>query len=211
MNTQTSKSFAIKLAVVSIGAAVAWHLVVGPQVQRVQALKLDLTQQAKEIQIGEEAISQFSGSMQSSMADMSEIKEAIAEQFDLNQSVNSHKFLQETAEQAGLTVLRVEPLGVGVNSKVIPASNEELVMETEEYRLECVGQYAGLVHFLDMVNHSTNIAKVNTFRFIPLSKDSTRGLLQVSVYQMTKTPKLLTSVTADQSLPNGSGVQHGQD
>ena len=211
MNSQTSKSFAIKLTLASIAMAVAWHIVVGSQVDAVQGLRLDLEQQNKEIEAGQEAISQFSGSMQSSIKQMSEIKETIAAQFDLDHSVNSHKFLQETAEQAGLTVLRVEPLGVGVNSRQIPVTNEELVIETEEYRLECVGPYDSLVHFLEMINHSSNIAKVNTFRFIPLSKDSTRGLLQVSVYQMTKTPKQLTCVSPESATRIGSGAQHGQD
>ncbi|MGV6814487.1 MAG: hypothetical protein ACWA5W_05685 [Phycisphaerales bacterium] len=211
MNSQTSKSFAIKLALASIGAAVAWHVVVGSQVDEVRDLRHDLEQQNKEIEVGQEAINQFSGSMQSSIKQMSEIKDTIATQFDLDHSVNSHKFLQETAEQAGLTVLRVEPLGAEVNSRELPASSEELVMETEEYRLECVGPYASLAQFLDMINHSANIAKVNTFRLVPLSKDSTRGLLQVSVYQLTKAPEQLTSASPDSATSIGSGVQHGQD
>ncbi len=211
MKAEITKAFALKVALVSAGAAVAWHFVVGAQVNTVDELKVSLEHQAAEIQIGEDAIHEHADSVEASIKVMSEIGEAMAEQFDVHHHVNSHKFLQAAAENAGLTVLRVDPLGMSQKVTVNKLTNEKLVLETEEYRLECVGDYAGLVQFFETICTSENMAKVKTFRIVPVSAESTRAFMQISMYEISDAPKALVKVMASAISVSESGAGNGND
>lgn len=193
MNQETQKTFALKLMGLSIIAGGVWHTVISPQVNRVGDVGQQRLKQIDEIEEGESAIMRQAAVVQSSVSRMTKVRNELSSQFSVHTDTNWHKDLQESAEGFGLTVSRIEPLRNSVVSRETDLDQGVIQLGTKEFRIESLGSYDGIVKFLESLSNGSNIARVNSFRITPVSKEYARLMLQVSIYQITEVPESFTS------------------
>ena len=206
MNQELQKQFVLKLFGVSLLAAGAWFYSVGPQSKKLQALNEKHLQQMNDVEHGEQMIQQYQSQVVDSVDQMSLIREKIFQQLDAKNEKNVHKALQDSAESFGLTVSRIEPLRtVDVSNK--ESDDSKITLETKEFRVECSGPFDGVVRYIEDISTSQTIAKVDSFRVIPVSSDHVRVILQVSTYELVELPQsLLASLEGTASTMTLSGV-----
>jgi len=192
MNQDTQKTFALKLFGLSIIAGGIWHTAIGPQVTKVGDAAELHQQQLDEIRTGEDSISRQADAVQTSISKMTKIRNEISSQFSVHQTANWHKDLQESAEKFGLTVSRIEPLRNAVANRESELEQGTIQLGTSEFRIESLGSYDGIVKYLESLSNGANIARVNSFRITPVSKEYARLMLQVSIYQITEVPEVFT-------------------
>lgn len=176
--------------------AVAWHMAVGPRVKHAQEINETFTFQTNEIEQGERDVGQYSKQLHVSIDQMSHVRDEIVAQLDVDRKTDIHKLLQESAESFNLTVSRIEPLRTNITEHINQESKDEIRLETNEFRVECSGTYDGVVRLIESMSNSQNIAKVNTFRIIPVSNDDVRVILQVAVYRLVEYPDTFTGAFA---------------
>ena len=192
MNQEIKKIFIIKLCGISLCMAVAWHMAVGPRVKRAQEINESFTVQTNEIEQGELAVGQYSKQLHAAIDQMSHVRDEIVAQLDVERKTDVHKLLQESAESFNLTVSRIEPLRTNIAEHIHQESKDEIRLETSEFRVECSGTYDGVVRLIESLSNSQNIAKVNSFRIIPVSNDDVRVIMQVAVYRLVEYPDTFT-------------------
>jgi hypothetical protein len=197
MSQDIQKSFLVRLIVISLIVSVAWYLIVGPQVIRVQEISEAHESQIEDISVGEEAINKHASQLTKSLQQMSEVRDQLILQFDVGHSSNYHKHLQEAAESHGLTVSRIEPLRTSVAKRESEKDQGDIKLESKEFRVECGGSYAGIVEYLEGLSNGPSVAKVSTFRIIPTSTNQARMIMQVSVYHLIETPDSFSKTQFD--------------
>ena len=211
MNQDLLRSFLIKLAGVSLVASVAWIMVVSPHVKRVRDISDSYAIQATAIEQGEQSIHQYGDQLELDFAHIGEIHRELTEQLDVHKELNIHKHLQEAAEAAQLTVSRIEPLGSRITKHVNELDQSEISLQSTEYRIECEGQFSGIVHFLHDLHSGPNITKADSLRILPVSSDHARMIIQISVFQLTDVPdSFLESLEDSSKLITQQGENHGE-
>jgi hypothetical protein len=193
MNQETQKTFVLKLLGLSIIAGGVWHTAIAPQVARVGDVGQQRLKQIDEIEEGESAIARQAATVQSSVSRMTKVRNELSSQFSMHTDTNWHKDLQESAERFGLTVSRIEPFRNAVVSRDTELDQGLVKLGTKEFRIEGLGSYDGIVKYLESLSNGSNIARVNSFRITPVSKEYARLTLQVSIYQITEVPEAFSN------------------
>jgi len=199
MTDEMLKSFVLKLAGVSVVAAVIWMTAVAPEVKRLHEIKAAYASQSTEISEGETAMADQSGRIQASVDRMNEIRDELISELQTGSDITSHKHIQDTAERNNLTVSRIEPLRSSESTHVNEADQSKIRLLTKEFRVECAGSYDGLVGYINDLSNGSTIAKVNTFRIVPVSEEGARMILQVSTYQLLDTNKVFSGTLTESS------------
>jgi len=192
MNQDTQRSFFVRLIMVSLIGAFAWHFLVGAKLEREQELKRVFALETKEISQGEQQITLHADQLATSIERMQKTRNEMVAHLDMIDSSKVHKILQDAADRHHLTVSRVEPVRKSVDKRVRQTDQSQIELEVSEFRVECTGTFGGLVGFIGELSEGAYLAKVNSFRMIPVSSDSARMYVQVSVYQLTNAPKAFT-------------------
>lgn len=192
MSLDIQRGFVFRLIAVSVIVSIAWMMIVGPRVHKVDEMNQVRHAQDQEIAAGEEAIGHYSSRLGVSMERMSRVRDHLVSQLDASQSSNTHKLLQDSAESHDLTVSRIEPMRTTLAKSISDIDQSEIHLETKEFRVECAGPYAGIVGYLEDLSSDSNMAKASTFRIIPVGKDNARMIVQVSIYQLIEIPEAFT-------------------
>ena len=201
MNQEILKYFVIKLVAISLVSAAVWHTLISPQVDKLKDLQSSSIAQAREIDQGEKTISAHAKEMNETLNRMDAVRDEISTNLNVNQATNIHRYLQESATQRNLTVSRIEPLRSSLTKKNNPLTKQEIELETKEFRVECVGSYDATINFFQDLSRGNNIAKVSSFRIIPVSEQDVRMIVQVSVYQLVKVPDSFTKPVVQPQMP----------
>ena len=211
MNQDLLKSFLIKLTGVTLVASVAWMMIVSPHVQRVRDISETYSIEATAIEQGEQSILQYGDQLKVDFIHIGEIRRELTEQLDVHKELNIHKYLQETAEAAQLTVSRIEPLGSQISKYVDELDQSEISLQSTEYRIECEGMFSGIVHFLHGLHSGPNITKASSLRILPLSNDRARMIIQITMFQLTDVPdSFLESLDDSSTVITQQGEYHGE-
>jgi len=184
MTDEMLRSFVLKLGGVSIVAAVIWMTAVAPEVKRLHEIKVAYASQSTEISEGERTMADQRGRIQASVDRMNDIRDELISQLRSGSDINAHKHIQDTAENNNLMVSRVEPLRSSESTRVNKTDQSKIRLLTKEFRVECAGSFDGLVGYINDLSNGSTIAKVNTFRIVPVSAESARMILQISTYQL---------------------------
>ncbi|MDF1808635.1 MAG: hypothetical protein P1U42_02975 [Phycisphaerales bacterium] len=208
MNQDIQKNFMIKLIGVSMVLAAIWFYFVGSQSKKLHSLTQQNVLQQNRVEQGEELISKYNSQVESSVAQMDEVRTKIFDQLSVEQEVNLHKLLQDSAESFGLTVARIEPLRTATSSNIEEDPEKMITLQTSEFRVECSGPYDGIVRYIEDISTSMNMAKVDSFRVIPVASDNARLILQASTYELTEYP---TAIAASFDDSTDSGIGLGAD
>lgn len=201
MNQDIMKNFLVKLIAISAISAVIWHTLISPQVDKLKDLQEARSSQAHEIDQGEQTIALHADEMNETLKRMDTVRSEISTNLNVNQATNVHRYLQESANRRTLTVSRIEPLRSSSVKKSNPLTKQEIELETKEFRIECVGSYNATMNFFQDLSSGDNIAKVSSFRIIPVSEQDVRMIVQVSVYQLVKVPDTFTKPVAQPQTP----------
>lgn len=193
MNHDTRRTFLLRLAGLTAIAIAARYTLVLPRVQRVEDLAQRLKAQAQEVEQGERAISLYASEVDESVQKMSAVRDDLADRLAVRESTQIHKRLQHGAENNRLTVSRIEPLKTSTSKAKASPGGADITLETLEFRVECVGPYAGIVGYLDDLASGPSMTKVTMFRMVPTSSDSARIILQVAIHQLVQTPDAFTA------------------
>ncbi len=198
MNQDIQRSFIVKLLVASLLGAVAWHTLVGSRLEKEQDIHQEYLTQTQAIALGEQTFERQEKAVTQSIEEMSRVRDELITQLGVNETSSVHKNLQAAAEIHNLTVSRIEPLSKRVSEQ---ANNNSMIkLETSEFRVECVGSFAGIVGFIKELSTGQNISTVNSFRVMPVSSYSARMILQVSMYQLIEVPPEFTSSLHDKAV-----------
>ncbi len=192
MNQDTQRVFFIRLFIISIVGAVAWHFLVGAKLDREQELKRLFALQTEEISQGEQEIALHADQLADSIQRMQKTRDEMVVHLDMVDSSKVHKILQDAADRYHLTISRVEPMRKSVDKRVRESDQNPIELEISEFRVECAGSFDGLVKFISELSEGHHLATVNSFRIIPVSAESARMSIQVSVYQITNAPAAFT-------------------
>jgi|GEM_PF-6586387 len=208
MNQELQKNFLIKLIAVSAVLAATWFYVVGSQSKKLHTLTQQHVMQEHQVKQGEELITQYESQVENSVAQMNDVRTTIFEQLDVKQELNLHKLLQDSAESFGLTVARIEPLRTATSSNIEDDPKKLITLETHEFRVECSGPYDGIVRYIEDISTSMNMAKVDSFRVIPLTSDNARLILQATTYELIQYPESIATAISNTTvliaLPGGA-------
>ena len=199
MNQDILKSFFIKFAVVAGVGAGGWMLLVGSRLGMEQEIRLSHASHVEHITNGERAIAEHAQAMNVSLERMNAVGHELQEQLGGDQSTNVHKQLQDTAENLGLTVSRIEPLQTSVQKYSRGEGQAGLELETKSFRVECAGTYSGIVKYIDELGNGPNIAKVGSFRILPTSSEHARVVLQISTYELVGFPEAIEELAVAQA------------
>ncbi len=194
MNQDTQRVFFVRLLVISLVGAVAWHFLVGAKLDREQELKRLFALQTEEISQGEQEIALHADQLADSIRRMQKTRDEMMVHLDMIDSSKVHKILQDAADRYHLTISRVEPMRKSVDKRVRESDQDQdpIELEISEFRVECAGSFDGLVKFISELSEGHHLATVNSFRIIPVSAESARMSIQVSVYQISNAPKAFT-------------------
>ncbi|PCI09392.1 hypothetical protein COB72_06620 [bacterium] len=189
MNQDIQKIFITKLVLASLGTALVWYMTIGAKEKQVYDLEQIYIAQMSEVTQGEAEMSKNESMIDYCVTQMCSIRDELSTQFDVNETINARKHIQDAAEMYSLTVSRIEPLRSSLTKKKNKVDDTEITIKTEEYRVECVGPFDGIVRYVDDLSNSSQITKVNSFRIIPVSSEYARMILQVSVYRLVEVPE----------------------
>ena len=212
MNYDTQRSFFFRLGIVSLIGAISWHILVGAKLEREQELKRTFASQTEAILQGEQEIERHADQLETSIERMQKVRDEMITHLDMVQSSKVHQILQDAAESYDLTVSRVEPVRMQTNKRVRKSDQSEIELGISEFRIECEGSYGGLVGFISELSNGTHLAKVGSFRIIPISNDSARMNIQVSVYQFAEAPAVffesfkVTDTKMDTKMTDAGGL-----
>ena len=188
MNQDIQKTFITKLILAALGTGLVWYMTIGAKEKQVFDLEQVYISQMSEVTQGEDEMNKNKNATEYCVTQMCSIRDEMATQFDVNETVNARKHIQDAAEMYSLTVSRIEPLRSSLTKKKNKVDATEITIKTEEYRVECVGPFDGIVRYVDDLSNASQIAKVNSFRVIPVSSEYARMILQVSVYRLVEVP-----------------------
>ncbi len=189
MNQDIQKTFITKLVLAALGTGLVWYMTIGAKEKQVYDLDQIYIAQMSEVTQGEDEMSKNESTIDYCMTQMCSIRDELATQFDVTETINARKHIQDAAEMYSLTVSRIEPLRSSLTKKKNKLDGTEITIKTEEYRVECVGPFDGIVRYVDDLSNSSQITKVNSFRVIPVSSEYARMILQVSVYRLVEVPE----------------------
>lgn len=186
-----------------------WHLIVGPNKKDVHDLKQVYSAHLLEVSQGEEMMLQSQVMVDACVSRMCSIRDDLLSQFKLDGTTDARKHIQESAEQFDLTISHIDPLRSTITRSDSKVSEDEIRLETKGFRVECVGPYNGLVQYIEDLSSTSHVAKVNSFRIIPVSRDTARMTLQVSVYHFEHVPETLTKFFEHSSIGSDGEKLHG--
>jgi Tfp pilus assembly protein PilO len=189
MNQELQKNFFVKISVVIIAVSAAWYIFVGPKLEAVKESNQKFASQTNEISNGEQEIVLYGKALDNTIESMESIREGFVNQLAIGQDSNARQSINEFASNNKLTVTRIEPLRTTSNKLVNEYDLSEIVLETEEFRVECMGSYSGLVGYLQDLTQGSQLSSVSTFRILPISKNNAKMILQVSVFSLTEAPE----------------------
>lgn len=197
MNRDIQKAFLLRLLIIAAIAFGARQVLVLPQVQRAQELADTYQIQSTQLAQGEQAIATHADEVSRSVQRMRRVRDTLSKQLVLSESTEIHKQLQNAAESHRLTVARVEPMRTTQEKRVSGQPPQDIRLEILDFRIECVGPFSGIVGYLQELAGEDHMAKVTSFRLVPISSDSAQVIMQLSVHQLLETPDTFSTAFAD--------------
>ena len=197
MSNEVQRTFFIKLVAFSLGMGAVGHFFVGPKVIEAADLTTQLDDQISTIARGEKEIEQQAGQVAQAKESIQAVCDQILTDLQLDEKLQSHQLLQRTAVANGLTVTRVEPLQSLFNEVMTGEPKQLAKIEEKVFRIECQGNFAGVVAFIDELQRGPGRASVSSFRIVPSNDQAVNAMMNVKLIELIEAPEQLK--TAHQS------------